>query len=355
METFPRFGGGRFFLFSGRMSLSTYAKVDSLRSDFKKRINMKQAFILGAGLGTRLRPLTNHLPKPLVPLFHQSLAEWAMKACQNVGIQKFVINTHHLPQAWVELGESCDSSPIGVGANGEPELKRKWHGADVSLFHEAHLLETGGGLKNIETWIGTDATLVHNGDIFSTMPLQKLIDAHQFSGNVVTLALRSTGGDKRIAFDGERILDIRSELHGIAGTHVFSGIYCVNAEFLKLLPPDEKISVIPAFLELVKQQRIGAVVLDEGVWLDLGDRESYLKAHRELALAEPIHVTAQIATNAVIENSVIGAGVIIGEGAEIIDSVLWENARVAAGAKLSGVIVCSEAEISGEHRNHDWR
>ena len=87
-----------------------------------------QAFILGAGLGTRLRPLTDVLPKPLVPLFHKPLAMWAVEACEAVGCMRFAINTHHLPEKWKGFGE----------------------GRDVTFFHEGVLLETGGGLKNIE-------------------------------------------------------------------------------------------------------------------------------------------------------------------------------------------------------------
>ena len=59
-----------------------------------------QAFILGAGLGTRLRPLTNVLPKPLVPLFHKPLAMWAVEACEAIGCKRFAVNTHHLPDKW---------------------------------------------------------------------------------------------------------------------------------------------------------------------------------------------------------------------------------------------------------------
>ena len=59
---------------------------------------VNQAFIPGAGLGTRLRPLTERLPKPLVPLFHRAFAEWAMESCARTGIRRFAINTHHLPR-----------------------------------------------------------------------------------------------------------------------------------------------------------------------------------------------------------------------------------------------------------------
>ncbi|NJR43026.1 MAG: NTP transferase domain-containing protein [Akkermansiaceae bacterium] len=185
-----------------------------------KPSGVKKAFILGAGLGNRLRPLTDRLPKPLVPLFHRPLAEWAMAACVKAGIEKFAINTHHLPGAWEGFG----------GKNA------------VTLFHEPILLETGGGIKNISSWIGDDSVLVHNGDIFSTLSLEKLIAAHESSGLPVTLALRSQVTDQHIAIDpsGTLVTDIRNQLGRAAGTHGFSGIYCLNASFLDLIPANEK-------------------------------------------------------------------------------------------------------------------
>lgn len=293
---------------------------------------MKKAFILGAGLGNRLRPLTERLPKPLVPLFHRPLAEWAMAACARAGIERFAINTHHLPEAWGNFGA----------------------GNDVTLFHEPVLLETGGGLKNIAAWMGNDAVLVHNGDIFSTLPLEKLIAAHEASGLPVTLALRSEGVAKHIAFDpsGTRVTDIR-KLHGKAeGTHVFSGIYCVSPAFLDLIPAGEKISVIPAFLELAKSGQLGAIVLDEGVWLDLGDRQSYLQAHRDLNLAPAIHPQA-VVTGAVIERSVVGPGAVVESGAVVRDSVIWPGGRVSANAVLDRCIVFSAAPAGEIHQDAD--
>lgn len=299
---------------------------------------MHQAFILGAGLGTRLRPLTHHLPKPLVPLFHRPLAGWAAGSCAAAGIRRFAINTHHLPERW-------------EGFRDDPAIR----GLDVTFFHEPELLETGGGLKNIASWIGNDPLLVHNGDIFSTLPLGKLIAAHEASGLPVTLAVRSAGDAKHIALDaaGTRVRDIRGKLGLADGSHVFTGIYCVNPDFLHLLPPGEKVSVIPAFLELAAAGRLGAITLDDGIWLDLGDRDSYLAAHRALALDAPIHPDARISPDATVENSVIGPGATVEAGAVVRDSVLWAGAKVLAGAELECCIVCSEVPVSGTHRDED--
>lgn len=299
---------------------------------------MTQAFILGAGLGTRLRPLTHQLPKPLVPLFHRPLAAWTMDACMRAGIGRFAINTHHLPDAW-------------NGFVQRPEFQR----ADITLFHEPVLLETGGGLKNIESWSGGQPVLVHNGDIFSTMPLEKLIAAHEASDLPVTLAMRSAGGDKRVALDDSltRVIDVRNNLGVAKGTHVFSGIYCVNAGIFDLIPDQEVVSVIPAFLELTRRGLLGAVVIDEGVWLDLGDRESYLAAHRDLELVPAIHPGADVAPDAVLENAVVGPGAVIGAGARLINSVVWPGGSVAAGADLDHCIVYSEIPAAGLHHGED--
>jgi mannose-1-phosphate guanylyltransferase len=276
-----------------------------------------QAFILGAGLGTRLRPLTDLLPKPLVPLFHKPLAMWAVEACEAVGCKRFAVNTHHLPEKWQ-----------GFGA-----------GRDMAFFHEPVLLETGGGLKNIESWVEEGSLLIHNGDIFSSMDLRKLVEAHETSGDEVTLALRSEGRAKHIAVDGNgKVTDIHRKLDCADGTKSFSGVYCVRREFLRRIPAGEKISVIPFFLDLVKEGKLGSATLDEGQWMDLGDTESYLAAHRELALQEPIHPEAVIGEGAVIKNSVIGKGARIAARAQVSDSVVWPGACVS-GQVRSEVVV----------------
>ena len=297
-----------------------------------------QAFILGAGLGTRLRPLTDHVPKPLVPLFHRPLAWWAFEACGKAGIDRFAVNTHHLPEMWDDFARL-------------PDIRDR----DVTFFHEPELLETGGGLKNIASWIGDDPLLIHNGDVYSTLDLGKLIAAHEASGNPVTIAIRSEGEAKHIALDvsGTRVTDIRRKLGKEDGTHVFSGIYCVSPEFLGMLPPGEKVSVIPAFLELATAGKLGALVMDDGVWLDLGDRNSYLAAHRTLELGEPIHPDARISPDATVEDSVVGPGAVVEAGAVVRNSVLWAGSRVSSGAELDRCIVCSKRSVSGPHRGED--
>jgi NDP-sugar pyrophosphorylase family protein len=127
----------------------------------------------------------------------------------------------------------------------------------------------------------------------------------------------------------------------------------VSPGFLDLIPANEKIAVIPAFLELAKTGQLGAVVLDEGVWLDLGDRESYLHAHRELALGPAIHPLATVETGALVERSVVGPGAVIESGAVVRDSVIWPGGRVSSGATLDRCIVYSETPTRGSYVERD--
>jgi NDP-sugar pyrophosphorylase family protein len=149
------------------------------------------------------------------------------------------------------------------------------------------------------------------------------------------------------------VTDLRNELGRAIGTHVFSGIYCVNPEFIDLLPAGEIISVIPALLELARVGKLGALVLDEGVWLDLGDRDSYLKAHRELDLGPAIHPAARIVHGANIENSIIGQDVAVASGAVIRDSVIWKNLQISGNAVLNRCIAFSGNPVTGIHEGKD--
>ena len=111
--------------------------------------------------------------------------------------------------------------------------------------------------------------------------------------------------------------------------------------------------MVDTFLKLAARDRLGAVVIDDGHWLDLGDRDSYLQAHRELALAPLIHPQAVIEPGAVVERSAVGPGCVVRSGAVIRDSVVWAGGEVAADAVLDGCVVFSGNPVSGFHRGED--
>ena len=312
-----------------------------------------QAFVLGAGLGTRLRPLTDDLPKPLVPIFQKPLITFALDHLIDIGISKFFVNTHHRPERFAETF-----------------ARSTYRNQPINFFHERDLLETAGGIANIADAIAREPLLVYNGDILTDLPLAPLIDRHFRAGNVATLALRSNAEPKQIAFDSGKIIDIRNQLGtGARDEFVFTGIYVVDPAFVDLLERGVKRSVIPHFLDLIRrEEKIGGVVTDEGQWWDVRDRDAYLSIHRELEAAQifprypvsdsdwraPIHQSAIVDPTAQLRGcTVIGKDCRIDAGAILDDTILWPGAQITSRSELYGCIVRSHRKVEGVHRKID--
>jgi NDP-sugar pyrophosphorylase family protein len=311
-----------------------------------------QAFVLGAGLGTRLRPLTDDLPKPLVPIFQKPLITFALDHLIDIGIEKFFVNTHHRPERFAEV------------------FPERYRDRRIQFSHEPELLETAGGIANIADSLGEGSLLVYNGDILSDLPLAPLIDNHSRAGNMVTLALRSGRGPKHIAFDSKtgRITDISNAL-GTAASHdfIFTGIYIVERAFVDLLERGVKRSVIPHFIEVIRLEKIGGLMIDEGNWWDVGNRESYLQLHRDLQELEfpsypvedgnwkaRVHETAVVDANAEVRGcSVVGRDCAVAAGATLQDTILWPGVKIASQSRLQNCIVRSHRKVAGAHRNID--
>ena len=265
------------------------------------------------------------------------MVNYALRHCISAGIDEFAINTHHLPETWEQY------FPEG-----------KFSGAGIEFFYEKVLLETGGGIKNIASFIGDDPILIYNGDILTDLDISALMEAHIRSGDVATLALFPTGPNCNVAVEEGRIVDIRHALGVHSGNHQFTGIYCVSPEILDLIPAVEKISIVPTFLELIKQGKIGAFVSESATWHDLGSRSAYFEAHALLrSSSQPIHEKAMIDPSAEIcvESCVIGDGAKIAKNVKLKNTIVWPGASVAANADLTDCIVRRTA--SGTHIGKD--
>ena len=312
----------------------------------------ENAFVLGAGLGTRLRTLTEHRPKPLIPIFGKPLISFAFDQLIAAGIRRLVVNTHHCHEAYQV------AFPEGV-----------YRGVPLFFEHEPALLETAGGIKNAEPHLKEKPFIVYNGDIFSSLPLEKALAHHAASGNEVTLVLRSEGGPLHISLDETtgRVVDIADRLRLEGFPHyLFTGIYVVEPSFLRRIPTRTKISVIPIFMKMIETgQALGGVVIDDGCWWDLGTREKYLEVHRTLAAAPelfaeegwPVRLdpAAQVAPDARLAGIVAaGPGASIGSGAQVTDCILWEGAQVLPGSVLERCIVTGGRTASGTHADTDF-
>ena len=315
---------------------------------------ISQAFVLGAGLGTRLRPLTDDLPKPLVPIFQKPLITFAFDHLIDSGITKFFVNTHHQPERFAKT------------------FPQKMHrGVPIDFRHEPVLLETAGGIANIVDSLGEKPFLVYNSDILTDLPLQPLIEEHFRAKNIVTLALRSGGGPRHIAFDStlSRVRDIRNQLGtNLPNEFVFAGVYVISPQFLRWLEPGVKRSVIPVFLELIRSHEgLGGVVLDEAYWWDVGTRAGYLQLHRDLpalnfpryAVDDPewravVHETASIENGAQLRGcSVVGADACIGADTILEDTIVWPGAQIASRSQLRNCIVRSDRKAQGNLHDID--
>ena len=222
---------------------------------------MNKAFVLGAGHGARLKALTEHLPKPLIPVHQKPLATYAFDHLLAAGFSEFIVNTHHLAEAWSE------AFPTG-----------QYRDCPVAFRHEPDILETAGGIANIADLVEGEDFAVYNGDILTDLPLEPALEAHRSSGNLVTLLLRSSGTALHIAWNEAtgKVYDIHNRLEsGATHAHQFTGIYLVAPAFLSRLTPGKKESVIPKFLDLIcEDNALGAIATDEGQWWDLGDRDA---------------------------------------------------------------------------------
>ena len=309
-----------------------------------------QAFVLGAGLGTRLRPLTDDLPKPLIPIFQKPLITFALDHLSGLGVKSFVINTHHLATQFEGL--------FGCGT---------YAGHPLRLVHEPDLLGTGGGIKNVEGLLRPEPFIVCSGDLLTDFALEPLVEEHFRKGNDVTLALRKTGLAAGMALQNGRVVDIENK-YGHAGEYDFANVSVWNPDIFRRIPAAQNISFIPILAEWIgRGGKIGGVVLGDGKWFNIGSRAEYLEVHRIIeeerwkpdyvSTAEwPVHVAA----DAVVDPSVclsgfysLGAGCRVGAAAILENTILWPGAQIASRCHLRNCIVRSHRKAEGAHSDTD--
>jgi mannose-1-phosphate guanylyltransferase len=316
---------------------------------------VRKAFVLGAGLGTRLRPLTKLLPKPLLPIFGKPLITFALDHLRQAGIEKFWVNSHYLPEKFRAQFPEND-----------------YHGAPLELVHETDLLETGGGIKNLEHRIGDEAFVVYSGDILTDLPIHCLLEEHCAKGNDVTLALRTTGFPASIHWSRQtgRVLDLLGALgSGESGEFDFAGISIWSPTVFSRIPPATRISFVPIIIEWMKSGgKIGGVPLEESRWFNLGSRKEYLAAHRIIAQDRwvpdylrgrswPIQAdpSAEIAPRSKVEGgSYVGARCKIEENVLVEDSVLFPDSFIPRDTTLRSCVVAGVQIDPGIYEETDF-
>lgn len=229
--------------------------------------------ILAAGFGTRLRPLTNVIPKPLLPVAGTPLIVWNLLLLKRHRIQEVIINLHHLgPMIVQALG---DGTRLGLR---------------IEYSHEPVILGTGGGIKQVESFFSGEPFLVLNGDTLFELDLGELMAFHRERHAAATLVLREDaealrwglveiGSDRQVKTITGRGLP----RDGPVEPRMFAGIHILHPRLLRAVPQGKESSIIDAYVRgLHEGERIVGYDLT-GYWSDVGTPERYAKVEQDAA------------------------------------------------------------------------
>lgn len=318
-----------------------------------------RGFVLAAGYGTRLRPLTLFLPKPLLPVGPQPVIGHTLRELSRAGCEAAAVNLHHLPDAVRGvLGES-------------------WHGLPLVYSHEEEIQGTYGALYPQRDFLRkADLVVLVNGDTFCRWPLKRLIRRHLASGADATLLLHrrapqaALGGGVGVS-DG-RVTALRDQTFGeVKRRHIFAGAHILSRHLLERLTAGPGDIISELYMPLIADGgHVGAVVT-RGNWHDLGTAERYLESNLEWTRGRftrgrlgrrttSLSPLAEVHPSASVQGSVLAAGVRVGANANVESSVLLANATVAEGSHIErsilgpGVQMPASAKIDGRmiNRSH---
>ena len=237
---------------------------------------MFQAFILAAGLGTRLKPLTSSLPKALVEINGVSLLEHNINKLISYGCKHIVVNVHHFAELIIE------------------HIANKNYNADIFISDETNkLLDTGGALLNAKNYFDfSKDILVHNVDILSKIDFLDLYNDHNLRNNLATLAVSQRQTSRYLLFDkdnklcgwentktNEKIISNNSSELIPFG---FSGIQIIKPELIDLIENKGAFPIIPEYLKLSTSYPIYSYIHSQDIWVDVGKIEAIEKAQRLL-------------------------------------------------------------------------
>jgi NDP-sugar pyrophosphorylase family protein len=241
-----------------------------------------KAMILAAGLGTRLRPLTDDRPKALVEVAGRTLLEITLSRLRGLGIRDVIVNVHHFAELVVEYLKRHDN-----------------FGMRIEISREEVLLDTGGGLQKA-AWFFLEKSgdrdepfLLHNVDVISTIDVPRMMQFHQENRALATLALQDRETSRRLLFDEKNLLCGRragreqapeivrasKETRALA----FSGLHVISPRLLSMMTEQGVFSIITSYLRLAGQgERILGFRADEYYWRDLGKPENVAQAARDV-------------------------------------------------------------------------
>ncbi len=243
-----------------------------------------KAMILAAGLGTRLRPLTDDRPKALVEVGGRTLLEITLSRLRGFGVREVIVNVHHFADMVVDYLKKNDN-----------------FGMRIEISREEVLLDTGGGLKKAASFFLEDSSgldepfILHNVDVISTIDLKRLTQFHVEHKALATLAVQERETSRYLLFDERSMLCgrlsgadqqaefVRASQQLDVQALAFSGIHVISPRLFSRMTEEGVFSIIASYLRLAGQgENILAFRADEYYWRDLGRPENVAQAERDL-------------------------------------------------------------------------
>lgn len=231
-----------------------------------------RAMILAAGLGTRLRPLTHTIPKPLLPVGGVPLIVWNLLLLKRHGFRQVVINLHH-------LGPMIEQA-LGTGSK---------FGIRIIYSNEQVILGTGGGIKQAEPHFSGEPVLILNGDTLVELDLEALSDFHRTRNAAATLVLRedSDAASWGLVEVGEQGRILRITGKGLVDSvpvmpRMFAGIHILHPRLLRQVPKGVASSIIDPYVRAIEQGEPMFGYDLQGYWSDIGTAERYAQAERDV-------------------------------------------------------------------------
>jgi mannose-1-phosphate guanylyltransferase len=296
--------------------------------------------VLAAGRGLRMRPLTNLVAKPALPVLNRPLLAYTLEHLARSGVREAIVNVFHLGATVVEALQA--ESGLGL---------------KVTYSREARLLGTGGGPRRVVDALGDEPFLLVNGDVVCDFDLRALVRAHVRGGARATLALLPNPDPRSYS---RVVTDPAGRIRSLAGlprasrgrTSLFTGVHVLDPSLLQALAPGPSDIVRDLYVPYIEAGGRLMGVRVKGHWWDFGSPRAYLASQRAM-LGLPrfrgrgIDPSARIHPKASVVRSVVGPGCRVGEGASIVESVLWAGTVVGAGASVRGSVVAGATLAPG--------
>jgi len=330
-----------------------------------------KAVILAGGEGTRLRPLTLAVPKPVVPVVDRPFLRHQLDLLTQVGVQDVVISVAYRPERIQEV--FGDGAPVG---------KR------ISYAVEDTPLGTGGAVKNAEPRLDA-TTIVFNGDVLTDVDLPRVVEEHRASGAAATIVLTPVpnpsayGLVEADASGRVRRFIEKPEPSQITTDTINAGIYVLQTSTLALMPAGVRHSIERAFFPaLLARGDLVRAYVHRGYWIDIGTPEKYLQVHRDILRGRfrvvPwgretcggwVHETATLDAGAILEgpfyvgpgchvaaggsvgpDAVLVSDVVVEPEARVRDSVVWRACRLGPGSEVSGALLAAGVVVGRRAR-----